>query len=276
MFKYSITAAFDMPARSPVILRGTMEQCAKKAVEAGYDALEMHLRNPSDLDGKMMKSIADKYEIGFSAIATGMEYTVNGFSLIDKNETARAKAVQRLKEHIDLAQVLDCAVIIGIMRSNIPDFMHYTEYENYLAQGLKELAGYAESKKVILVFEAITRYINNYLNNIPETTDFIKKIGSPNLLVHADSHSMNIEDRSIAESLEYCSELLGYVHFSDSNRMYPGAGHIDFKEYLRVLDAIGYKGYISLECLPLPDERTCCDNGLMYVKTLETILDCNK
>jgi sugar phosphate isomerase/epimerase len=269
LFCYSVTAALEIPERSPVILRGTIEKCAEKAAKAGYDALEMHLKNPLELDGSRMKSIADSYGIKFSGIATGMEYTINGLSLINDDKKQRDKAVQRLKEHIDLAQVLDCAVIIGIMRANIPDFNHYSKYEQYLITGLQELASYAKEKKVILVFEAITRYINNYLNTVQETTDFIRKINSPNLRVHADTHSMNIEDRNIADSIEYCADLLGYVHFSDSNRMYPGAGHIDFKEYLRVLKKMNYQGYIALECLPLPNETICCEHGLQYVKALE-------
>jgi sugar phosphate isomerase/epimerase len=272
MFKYSVTAALDnISDRAPVILRGSMESCAEKAVRTGYDAIELHLKNPAELDGRRMKAVADGYGIGFSGIATGMEYTINGLSLIAEDGNIRRNAIQRLREHIDLAQILDCIVIIGIMRANIPDFRDYAIYERRLFDGLRELADYAEKKKVVLVFESITRYINNYLNTVCETTDFVRKINSPNLLVHIDTHSMNIEDVNMVESIEYSADLLGYVHFSDSNRMYPGAGHVDFRKVQKALEKVNYQGYVSLECLPLPDSDTCSERGLKFVKSLERL-----
>ena len=41
---------------------------------------------------------------------------------------------------------------------------------------------------------------------------------------------------------------LGHVQVSDSNRFQPGAGHLDWSALLGTLDAIGYDGYLALEC----------------------------
>ena len=270
LFRYSITAALEnIPNRAPVVLRGTVRYCAQKAAQFGYDALELHLKDPRNYDGPDMKRAADHYGIRFSAIATGMEYTVNGLSLIDDDPAKRKQAVDRLKEHIDLCQTLDCILIIGIMRSNIRNFDSYALYERYLTSNLEELSDYAGKKKVVIVLESITRYINNYLNTVQETTDFLKKINKENLLMHIDTHSMNIEDADLVESVKYCADTLGYVHYSDSNRMYPGAGHINFREISEILKKIDYRGYIGIECLPLPDEDSCCELALRYVKAIE-------
>jgi sugar phosphate isomerase/epimerase len=48
-------------------------------------------------------------------------------------------------------------------------------------------------------------------------------------------------------------DLLGHIHFVDSNRRAPGMGHTDFGPIVRVLREIGYEGYVSAECFPLPD-----------------------
>ena len=39
------------------------------------------------------------------------------------------------------------------------------------------------------------------------------------------------------------------IHLADSNRQMPGMGHIDFTGVIRELDAIGFEGYLSLDCL---------------------------
>ena len=60
-------------------------------------------------------------------------------------------------------------------------------------------------------------------------------------------------------------DALGYFHIADSNRMYPGAGHVDLEEVLDTLESLGYEGYVSLECLRIPDGITAAREGLEYL-----------
>ena len=65
---------------------------------------------------------------------------------------------------------------------------------------------------------------------------------------------MLVEDRDPVQSIYETEDILEYVHFSDSNRKYPGAGNVDFKAIMGALMDVGYKGYITMECLPYPTE----------------------
>jgi sugar phosphate isomerase/epimerase len=58
------------------------------------------------------------------------------------------------------------------------------------------------------------------------------------------------------------------VHIADSNRKYPGAGHIDFKEIIFALLDIGYGGYVSCEILPWPDSDTAASKTYELVCNL--------
>jgi sugar phosphate isomerase/epimerase len=42
------------------------------------------------------------------------------------------------------------------------------------------------------------------------------------------------------------------VQVADSNRLAPGGGQVHFGELLRVMAALGYGSYVSVEVLPLP------------------------
>jgi sugar phosphate isomerase/epimerase len=64
---------------------------------------------------------------------------------------------------------------------------------------------------------------------------------------------MNIEETDVAATLRQVGGLLGHVHFVDSNRRAPGMGHTDFGPIVAALREIGYDGYASAECFPLPD-----------------------
>jgi sugar phosphate isomerase/epimerase len=65
----------------------------------------------------------------------------------------------------------------------------------------------------------------------------------------ADTFHMNIEERSIPDSILAFGNLLNHVHLSDSNRLAPGLGHIDFAEILHALQEVGYGGRLAFELI---------------------------
>jgi sugar phosphate isomerase/epimerase len=66
--------------------------------------------------------------------------------------------------------------------------------------------------------------------------------------VMADLYHMNIEERDPPGALAAAGAHLRHVHLSDSNRLQPGAGHIDFAAAFHALRQIGYDGFMAIEC----------------------------
>jgi sugar phosphate isomerase/epimerase len=206
-----------------------------------------------------------------------MEYSFGGLSLIDDESGKREAAMERVREHIDFAAELDARLIIGIMRGNIPRGKTARPYLERFGEALRSICAYAGQKRVSVVLEAINRYINNYLNTVSETIDFIGSLGCKNLSLHLDTHSMAIEEKNLQDAVLYCrNKPLGYVHYSDNNRLYPGGGALDFRELTRALMDIGYTGYITLECLPFPGAEESARRGLAYMKSIEQIVSIEK
>lgn len=277
MFKYGISCSLEpQSVRQPVILRGDIDHIAAEAARAGYDGIELFIRNPRQYDAEQLLSAARRHGLAYCGIATGMEYTRNGLCLIDDDPAMRRRAIERLKEHMDLGAKLGCPVVAGIMRGSIPDFDRYQEYEDRLTEAFQELNAYADEGGCEIVVEAILRYINNYLNDVPETADYLRRIALPHVKLHMDTHSMILEDNNLAGSVYGAADVLAYVHFPDSNRGYPGAGNIDFKPIMRALADVNYDGWITLECVPLPTEYDCAKRGIDYLKALETIVRLEK
>lgn len=271
LFRYGIVCALEpLPDSKPAVFRGSIEEVAASSRAAGYDAMELHMRNPLQHDGRFMKKVADDNGLAYCAISTGLEYLNNGLSLISDDAGIRASAVQRLKEHIDLAAQLDCLLVIGSMRAHIPDMAQRSRYEAWLTEALLELAAYGRGQGVNIVLESIMRYMNNYLNTAPETVDYLRRLGQPNLTLHIDTHSMHVEDPDSVSAIQYCGKDIGYVHFSDSNRRFPGGGNIEFKPIIKALTNVGYAGFIGMEFVPWPDAWQSARLGLEYVRALET------
>ena len=274
-FKYGITCALEeLPLTQPVALRGSIDDVCAIAKDFGYEGIELHIRDPGRYSAEQIRKTVDDYGLGVCAVANGMEYTAGGLSLIDDNEGKRDDALKRIMEHADFASVLNARLIVGIMRGNIPRGADAGKYLGYFSEALGKICDYAGKKHIEVVLESILRYINNYLCGVRETMDFITSLGRKELSLHIDTHSMAIEERNLKESILYCrGKALGYVHYSDNNRYYPGGGALDFIEITRTLFEIGYKGFITMECLPWPSAEECARRALVYMKSIERIVD---
>lgn len=137
-----------------------------------------------------------------------------------------------------------------------------------LIESLTECADYAEKFKVKLVIEPINRYETDLVNIVAEGLDLIEKVAAENLDLLLDTFHMNIEEPSIFDSVRRAGRRIFHFHVADSNRWYPGAGHIDFKKVVQTLKEAGYDGFVSAEILPLPDPDTCAQKTIATMKPL--------
>ena len=84
-----------------------------------------------------------------------------------------------------------------------------------------------------------------------------------------DTFHMNIEEPSIEESIRLAGEKMFHFHYADSNRLYPGCGHIDFRSVLDTVRETGYQGYLSGEHRPDPEPVYAAVEGMKYLRNIE-------
>jgi sugar phosphate isomerase/epimerase len=88
--------------------------------------------------------------------------------------------------------------------------------------------------------------------------------------VLADFFHVNIEDAALTDALRLAGSRLRHIHLADSNRQAPGTGHIDFLQVIRVLNAIDFTGYMSLDSVPAkPDWKTLVEESIRFMKQME-------
>ena len=264
--RLAATLAKETNPTAPVIMGGDPVIGIGRAASLGYDAVELHWPSPSDIPMERVLAACKLHDMEISAFATGRSYTQQGLSLIAPEPEIRTAAINRLLEFVDAAAPHHATVILGCIRGNLFGPSQREEALERLSQGTRTIAHYAMEKGVRIVFEAINRYENNYLNNAAETVQFIRDYGLPNTKILLDTFHMNIEDANFAQAIVDCGELLGYVHIADSNRLFAGAGHLPLKEVADALKQIGYQGVLSAECLPLPDSDTALAGWIKGVK----------
>jgi sugar phosphate isomerase/epimerase len=106
----------------------------------------------------------------------------------------------------------------------------------------------------------------DFLFTVADGLRLIDDLGSDNLGLMLDTYHMNIEEPSIEASLAAAGDRLWHVHIADSNRRYPGSGHLPFDSIFAALRNMGYDRYVSAEILPEPDSDSAAIKTIEFLK----------
>ena len=117
-----------------------------------------------------------------------------------------------------------------------------------LLDALGELGRHAQREGVKILLEPLNRYEDHMVNRLEQAVELAGATGLDSVAVVADSYHMNIEEAHPPSALMAAADRLAHVQVSDSNRLEPGAGHLDWAGFVGALTQIGYTGDLALEC----------------------------
>lgn len=241
---------------SALAVKEEFRDSIRKVAELGYDAVELHIRDPHAVDADEIEGLLNRYRLPVPTIGTGQAYGEEGLSFADPDPAVRRKAVQRIRDQIDLASRLSIPrVTIGLIRGTVRPGADSEEAEGWVRGCMAECLDH--NPAITLVLEPINRYETSLYNDTASAKEVIDRIGRPNLKMLIDTFHMNIEEPDMVQSIFHVREYVSHVHFADSNRWPPGCGHIDFKKILHALRKIRYEGVICAEILPKPTPDEC-------------------
>ena len=228
--KLAIVVAVE-PGVSPLGLGGELEANLKMLSDLGYEGIEPFVAEPRKLDAQRIKKLVRDYGLGISGIGTGITSVKYRLHFTSSYSSIRKRAGERISEYIKLAGELETDVIIGSVKGK-----YETSYEqgwSYLKDCLAQCLAIAKDCGVHILLEPLNRYESNIINTLGEGVKLIEEIGSDQIKLLADTFHMNIEERSICDSLVDAKQWLAHIHFADSNRLAPGQGHLDFRKTVK-------------------------------------------
>jgi 5-keto-L-gluconate epimerase len=263
--RFSVAISPHTSIFGPLLYAGRLEEGLATAVSAGFQAVELSRRDPNDLLADRLVPLLAEYDLGLSAIATGQSCLHEQLCLATDDSQCLQAGIERIFGHIRLASKGQSAVIIGGVRGKLSgsNLEQTRQCENFL-KALYACADYGLSQGVPILLEPINRYETNLINSIDDGLAVLDQLGHSNIKLLADTFHMNIEEVDIAASIRKAGSRIGYVHFSDSNRLAPGMGHIHFAAVLHALLDCSYGGWISAEILPLPDDATAMNQAANF------------
>ena len=259
----AIVAAVE-PDVKPLGLSGDFRSNLMEISKLGYDGAELLLKDPGKLDVENVRRLTEEFNLSIPAVGTGPTYTIYGLSLSSQEREIRERAVERVEEYLKIGRELNSAVIIGSIKGKTKD--RQSGIRNF-KDSLIRCAALADDIGTRLLIEPLNRYESNLVNTLEEVIELKGDIGSDQVGVMADTFHMNIEERSIYDSIIKAGDHLEHIHFADSNRHAPGQGHMDFKQIISALEEISYSSFITAEILPLPNQHTAAKLTIEYLKS---------
>ena len=268
-FQFGVALSVNPTSFGPVLFGGRFEEGLKTVSEAGFSRVELSLRHVDDISVERLGVLLERYRLKAAAFATGQGCIMDELCLSAADTKLRKAAVERLKGIIDMAVQFSTVVVLGGVRGKLVggEAARNRQYETTV-EAIGECLEYAEDQGVIVVLEPINRYETNLVNTIAEGIELLEKTAAGSGMLLPDTFHMNIEEVDMLSSLRMAGDKLGYIHFSDSNRLSPGQGHVDFKGVMKTLYEIGYGGCITAEILPLPDEHSAVYRTAQYLSSI--------
>lgn len=266
--KLAMVVSTHATSFSDVAFAGDFESNVARVAQLGYDGVELAIRNPQLVDGDELISVMKKYGVVVPVIGTGQAWVEERLSFISADLKIREAAIERVRSHIQLAARFDAMVMLGLIRGMIPEGVSKAQAMGLLVEALQECASISARKGVRLVVEPINRYEADLIRSAREGLQLLERVGYDNVGLILDTYHMNIEEPSIEESIRITGDRLLHFHVADSNRWYPGAGHIEFASVITALQDINYRGFLSGEFMARPDAETAAQKAIEYLRPL--------
>jgi 5-keto-L-gluconate epimerase len=252
----SVICGPDVAYGPLALFSGSFVEKVKKAAQCGFDGVELMVRDPAGLDWQAVKQTLDTAGLEVPQVVTGELFGADGLCLVTADMEVYRRAEQRTKAVIDLAAYLGAMVNIGRLRGRLEWVGGGNTAWNTAVERIQQVTDYADQKGVRITLEPINRYETDFLHSAADGMRFVQDVGLPNLGLMLDIFHMNIEETTFEAGFHAAGDRLWHVHIADSNRNYPGSGHIPFDEVFHILKRLDYKKYISAELRPIPDADT--------------------
>jgi 5-keto-L-gluconate epimerase len=213
----------------------------------GYQGIELTAKYPSDYTPEDVLALAERFRLPVVSLLSGWSYSHEGLCLCSPTAETRARAVRRLIEYVDSAARLKAVLVVGLMQGLRSDESNGTVAGMRIADCLRQVADAAVEKGATVVIEPVNHLQVGFHHTADEVAELVRQVGSPGLSYMLDSIHMNIEERSILETVRKHGRHIRHFHLCETNGGPFGSGNLDFAAVLKELEETGYQRFVSVK-----------------------------
>jgi sugar phosphate isomerase/epimerase len=247
-----MTAAVRLSIQEQHLRGATMLDKWQHAQRLGFDAIELRGAGEGRFAARLPElRAAAAAGVPMPTVCVEMLHFIGDF-----DPAKRADALAQMKSQLSVIGEIGGRLAMtpasyGMFSTRLPPFLpprSPAEDRQVLLEAFGALAAHAAAEGVLIALEPLNRYEDHMINTLGQAQALCTEIGSPAFGIAADTYHMNIEEAEPVQSLVDGGPWIRHIQLSDSNRLEPGSGHIDWPAILQAISTIGYSGELAYEC----------------------------
>lgn len=244
--------AIRLSVQEQYLQGSTMIEKWEHAQRLGFDAIELRGAGEGRFAERLPElKAAAAAGVPMPTVCVEMLHFVGDF-----DSQKRADALRQLTSQLSVMAEVGGRLAMtpasyGMFSTRLPPFTAPRSAEEdteILLDAFGQLADHAKTEGVVIALEPLNRYENHMINTLADAAWLCEQIGSAHFGIAADTYHMNIEEADPLKALVEAEPWLRHVQLSDSNRLEPGAGHLDWSALLDTIWAVGYHDELAYEC----------------------------
>jgi D-psicose/D-tagatose/L-ribulose 3-epimerase len=219
-----------------------------KIAEMGFDAVEIAVEDPAVIDGKAVKKGLDDF--GLLAAVCGAFGPSR--DLTNEDPAVHENCFDYVRSCLDLCNTLGTPFFAGPMYSAVgkarmvPSEQRKREWD-LAVKNLRVVCKLAGERNLEIALEPLNRFESDLINTAGDVIRLIDDISHPAAKIILDGFHMNIEEPDVEKAIISAGNKLIHFQVSENYRGTPGTGQTRWDAYKRGLEAINYKGLVSIE-----------------------------
>jgi len=214
----------------------------------GYDAVEIPVEDPALIDLDLVKkALADQ---GLKAIICGAFGPSR--DLTHDDPAFHQTCFTYLDSCLEIASELGAGFVAGPMYSAVGKARLVAPEQRKVewdlaVSNLRKVCRRAGEFGLDLAIETLNRFETDLINTSEDLMRLIGDINEPQAKAVLDGFHLNIEEPDLESAIRRVGDKLIHVQVSENYRGTPGTGQTNWAAWKRGLEAIDYRGTISIE-----------------------------
>lgn len=214
----------------------------------GYDAVEIPVEDPSLIDLDLVKrAMADQ---GLKTIICGAFGPTR--DLTHEDPAYHQTCFTYLDSCLEIASELGAGFVAGPMYSAVGKARLVAPEQRKVewdlaVSNLRKVCRRAGEFGLDLAIETLNRFETDLINTSEDLMRLIGDINEPQAKAVLDGFHLNIEEPDLESAIRRVGDKLIHVQVSENYRGTPGTGQTNWAAWKRGLEAINYRGTISIE-----------------------------
>lgn len=244
--------------------RYSLNEAIRMIAEIGYEGIELlcdtpHAYPPAFQDKEIysFKNQIAKFRLDISNLNAFTLYSISDVyhpSWIEDDKASRELRITHTINCIKLAKKIGAKNLSTEPGGPLSESKTNIKYlENLFMEGLNRVVPIAEQENIIILIEPEP---NLLLENSNQFLNFIENLSTDNVRLNFDIGHFYCVGEDPTDLIYKLSEYIEHFHLADiaSNRIHnhliPGEGSINFRSVFKAIEAIGYKGFVTVELYP--------------------------